>query len=98
MDVTTPLLSRLDRAFLLGLQRQALRYFLDNQVPSGLVLDRQRNRGPRRDRGLCSTAATGMGFIPLALACAEPHRLLPRGQAVPRGPPGPGTALERLRP
>src|SRR5262245_3020211 len=54
MDVTTTALSRLDRAFLLGLQRQAIGYFLDNQAPSGLVLDRQRNRGPRLGGGLCS--------------------------------------------
>jgi hypothetical protein len=68
---------------LLGLQRQALQYFLDNQTPGGLVLDRQRNHGPRRG-GQCSTAATGMGLIALALASAPPHRLLGRGEAVAR--------------
>ena len=69
-------LSPADRALLLRLQRQALRYFLDNQAPGGLVLDRQRNHGPRRRHGLCSTAATGMGLIALALAAAPPYRLL----------------------
>jgi hypothetical protein len=65
-----------ERALLLRLQRQALQYFLDNQTPGGLVLDRQRNRGPRQRHGLCSTAATGMGCIALALASAPPYRLL----------------------
>src|SRR5262249_37652050 len=60
-------LPRADLALLLRLQRRALRYFLDNQTPDGLILDRQRNHGPRRDCGLRSTAATGMGLIALAL-------------------------------
>jgi hypothetical protein len=66
------------------LQRLALRYFLENQLTSGLVLDRQRNHGPRAAAGLCSTAATGMGLIALALAAAPPYRMLPRGEAVTR--------------
>jgi hypothetical protein len=69
---------------LLRLQRLALRYFLENQLASGLVLDRQRNHGPLAMSGLCSTAATGMGLIALALAAAPPYRLLPRGEAVAR--------------
>jgi hypothetical protein len=69
---------------LLRLQRLALRYFLENQLAGGLVLDRQRNHGPRAASGLCSTAATGMGLIALALAAAPPYRLLPRGEAVTR--------------
>lgn len=85
-----------DQAFLLRLQRQALEYFLDNQVDNGLVLDRQRNFGPRRAHGVCSTAATGMGFIALALASAPPHRLLTRGGAAQRIRAGLETALERL--
>ena len=40
-----------DRSFLLDLQRRALQYFLDNQMPGGLVLDRQGNHGPRRADG-----------------------------------------------
>jgi hypothetical protein len=71
-----------DRGFLLHLQRQALAYFVDNQAGNGLVLDRQSNHGPRRSSGLCSTAATGMGFIALALASAEPYRLLGRAAAI----------------
>jgi hypothetical protein len=73
-----------DRAFLLRLQRQALQYFLDNQVPGGLVLDRQSNHGPLRPYGLCSLAATGMGLIALALASAPPYRLLSRHMALRR--------------
>src|SRR5581483_11518646 len=46
-----------ERDFLLGLQRDALQYFLDNQTPAGLTLDRQSNHGPRRAFGLCSTSA-----------------------------------------
>jgi hypothetical protein len=80
----------------LHLQQQALRYFLENQVPSGLVLDRQANHGPRRAHGLCSLAATGMGFIALALAAAPPYRLLTRREAVLRLTAGLRTALEGL--
>jgi hypothetical protein len=69
---------------LFGLQRQALRYFLDNQAANGMVLDRQRNHGPPCGRGLCSTAATGMGCIALALAAAPPYHLLTRQEAVVR--------------
>src|ERR1700720_3854031 len=61
-----------DRALLLTLQRQALEYFVENQAANGLILDRQRNHGPRRPHGLCSTSATGMGFISLALSSASP--------------------------
>jgi hypothetical protein len=75
-----------ERVFLLHLQHQALRYFLDNFHPCGLVLDRQSNRGPQRAHGLCSLAATGMGCIALALAAGPPYRLL-----------SPSTAAERLR-
>jgi hypothetical protein len=81
---------------LLRLQRLALLYFLENQLPSGLVLDRQRNHGPRAGSGLCSTAATGMGLIALALAAAPPYRLLPRGEAVARIRAALTTAWARL--
>ena len=73
-----------ERDLLLRLQRQALQYFLDNQAADGLMLDRQRNRGRRRTTGLCSTAATGMGLIALALASASPHRLIDRNEAIAR--------------
>jgi hypothetical protein len=80
--VTPP--TRADRDFLLHLQRLALTYFLDNQTTLGLILDRQSNHGPPRSQGICSTAATGMGFIALALASATPYRLLTRAEAVQR--------------
>ncbi len=85
-----------DRALLLALQRQALQYFLDNQLPGGLVLDRQSNRGPRLRGGLTSTAATGMGFIALALASAPPYRLLSRQSAAARVRAGVEAAFDRL--
>src|SRR4051812_10925781 len=84
------------RALVLRLQQQALQYFLDNQVPSGLVLDRQRNHEPTRPAGWCSTAATGMGLIALALASAEPYRLLTPDEAVHRVRRCLETALEQL--
>jgi hypothetical protein len=80
----------------LRLQRQALQYFLDNQLSGGLILDRQRNHGSRTATGLCSTAATGMGFIALALAAAPPYRLLSRTEAVARIRAGLETAWARL--
>ncbi len=73
-----------DRSLLLRLQSQALQYFLDNQTSNGLVLDRQRNHGSLRTRGLCSLAATGMGCIALALASEEPYRLLSPREAASR--------------
>jgi hypothetical protein len=73
-----------DRALLLHLQRQALQYFLDNQASNGLMLDRQRNHGPRQSSGACSTAATGMGLIALAVASAPPLQLLSHAAAVAR--------------
>ncbi len=85
-----------DRSFLLQLQRQALQYFVDNQAANGLILDRQSNQGPPRPHGMCSTAATGMGFIALALASAPPHRLLSPGAAALRIRVGLEAVLERL--
>ncbi len=73
-----------DRRLLGRLQSQALQYFLDNQTPAGLILDRQRNHGPLRTHGLCSLTATGMGWIALALASEEPHRLLSPDEATRR--------------
>jgi hypothetical protein len=85
-----------ERGLLLRLQQRALSYFLDNQLCSGLVLDRQHNHGPRAASGLCSTAATGMGCIALALASASPYRLLAPSSAVVRIRATLETALERL--
>jgi hypothetical protein len=85
-----------DRALLLRLQRQALTYFLNNQTSGGLVLDRQRNHGPRHRHGLCSIAATGMGLIAVALAAAPPYRLLTPHAAALRVRAGLQAALGRL--
>src|SRR5262249_44778493 len=85
-----------DRGLVLRLQRLALGYFLDSQRPCGLVLDRQANHGPARAHGLCSTAATGMGLIALALASAPPYRLLTPRAAAARVRAGLEAALERL--
>jgi hypothetical protein len=85
-----------ERAALLGLQTGFLRYFLDNQTGDGLVLDRQANFGPVRLRGPCSTAATGMGLIALALASVAPYRLLSRSEAILRIRRGLETAFEDL--
>jgi hypothetical protein len=71
-------------SLLLGLQRDAIRYFIDNQLAHGLMLDRQRNHGRRKFTGLCSLSATGMGLIALALASSAEHRMLTRAQACKR--------------
>ena len=92
----SPPIERSERIFLLGLQRQALRYFLDNQTPGGLVRDRQANQGPLMPRGWCSTAATGMGLIALSLAAAPPYRMLSRAEAVGRVRTALDAALERI--
>jgi hypothetical protein len=89
-------LDRADHNVLFGLQRLALDYFLDNQASSGLVLDRQSNRGPRRPHGLCSLSATGMGFVALALASAPPYRLLTPREAACRVAAGLRAALDDL--
>src|SRR5262249_8843368 len=59
-------------------------------------LDRQANHGQPRTEGLCSTAATGMGFIALALASAPPYLLLSPRHATGRIRAGIEAALERL--
>jgi hypothetical protein len=89
-------LSSGDREFLLQLQRQSLQYFLDNQVRTGLILDRQDNHGPLRPGGLCSLTATGMGFIALALASAPPYCLLTPAAAARRIESGLRTGLSEL--
>ena len=72
-------LSANDVRFLVRLQRQGLAYFLENQMPSGLILDRQPNHGRDLVTGLCSLASTGMGLIALALAARRPTGF-PRGR------------------
>jgi hypothetical protein len=95
-EASTADLTPADYGLLLRLQRQALQYFVDNQVPSGLILDRQSNHGARRAHGLCSLAATGMGLIGLALASAPPYRLLSPLAAALRIRAALRAALERL--
>lgn len=89
-------LTAMDRRLLQSLQSQVLQYFLDNQTADGLLLDRQRNHGPPYAGGLCSTAATGMGWIALALASAEPYRMLTHSESVRRVGIGIETALHVL--
>src|SRR5579862_7419945 len=96
MPRTASDLTSADHTFLLHLETLALRYFLENQTADGLYLDRQRNFGPRTIDAWRSTAATGMGLIAVAIACADPFRLLPRGQAVARATQSVRTALESL--
>jgi len=85
-----------DRLFLQQLQKQALQYFVDNQAGNGLVLDRQRNSGSLQTEGLCSTTATGMGLIALALAAGPPFQLLSPANAVTRIRVALETVLNRL--
>jgi hypothetical protein len=92
----TAAFSTTDHRLLLRLQSQAMRYFMDNQTATGLILDRQRNHGPRHQHGLCSTAASGMGWIALALASADPYRLLTPAEATLRIGTGLETALHAL--
>jgi hypothetical protein len=96
MPRTASDLPAVERAFLLRLQLLGLRYFLDNQTADGLVLDRQRNFRPQRLHGWCSTAATGMGFLALALASAEPFRLLTPSAAAARICRGLRASLHKL--
>lgn len=70
-----------ERHCLEGVQRQALAYFLENQQPHGLILDRQRNHAAPVSTGLCSMAATGMGLVALALASTPEYGLLRPQQA-----------------
>jgi hypothetical protein len=88
--------SAFQREYLLGLQRQLLHYFLDNQAASGLILDRQANHAPPRPHGWCSSAASGMGLIALALSAAAPYRLLTPAEAVGRVRTALETALGQL--
>jgi hypothetical protein len=87
-------LTSADRTFLLHLQTLALRYFVDNQTSDGFYLDRQHNFGARTAEAWRSTSATGMGLIAVALASAEPFRLLTRRQAIARATHSLRTAVE----
>jgi hypothetical protein len=85
-----------DRLFLLQLQKQAMQYFVDNQMANGLILDRQHNGESLQIQGLCSTAATGMGLIALALAASPPFQLVSPSTAVIRIRTALETVLHRL--
>lgn len=90
--------SPLQRERLQGIERDCLRYFLENQTEQGLFLDRQRNFGERYAPEVvpCSTSATGMGFIALALASESEHRLVDRREARERCLKGTETALKDI--
>jgi hypothetical protein len=77
-------LTAAERQTLKDLQEQAIRYFLENQLPNGLVLDRQANSGPLRMDGMTSTSATGMGLIAIALASSPEHHMITRAEAIRR--------------
>lgn len=96
MSSADTLLTPAQLAFLGQLQRLAIHYFLENQGPSGLVLDRQHNRAPLQPHGWYSTSATGMGLIAFALAAAPPYQLLTRTEAVRRVRVALETARDRL--
>lgn len=83
-------------SFLTELQSHAIRYFLENQTAEGLILDRQRNFAAPTRTGWCSLSATGMGLIALALASAEPFRMLSVSASCARVRRTLRTALDRL--
>lgn len=69
------------RKLLVQLERDAFKYFLENQLDNGLVLDRQHNFGPRKKHGTCSLSATGMGLIAISLASSPEHHVISRDDA-----------------
>lgn len=69
---------------LIDLEKRLLTYFIDNQEPTGLIRDRQRNHGPLQERGITSSSATGMGLIALTLASHKEIGLLSRKEAEQR--------------
>jgi hypothetical protein len=77
-------ITKSDQKLLRVLQRRALRYFLENQGSHGLVQDRQSNFGPTRQGEPLSISATGMGLIAIALASADPYRLISREESILR--------------
>lgn len=81
----------------LSIQARGFDYFIQNQTEEGLFLDRQTNGGPRipREKEICSTAATGMGFISLALAAGHNYGIS-HDQAVARCARGFQTVLHDL--
>lgn len=68
-------------ALLRRLEKESIRYFVENQLGHGLILDRQRNFGRRNMTGLCSLSATGMGLIALALASEPENAILTKKES-----------------
>jgi hypothetical protein len=66
------------------LEEQGIKYFLDNQIESGLMLDRQTNFAKPINTSWCSLSATGMGLIAIALASGPDHRMITREDAIAR--------------
>jgi hypothetical protein len=89
-------LKKSDARLLRLLQERALRYFLENQHSNGLVQDRQSNHGPARSDEPLSISATGMGLIAIALASADPYRLISREEAIARVRRALETGLNRI--
>jgi hypothetical protein len=84
------------RGLLAEIQARSFQYFLEDQFPHGLVFDRRSNHGPAREGVWCSTAATGMGLIAVALAAAPPYHLLTPKAAIGEVGLAIETALEAL--
>jgi len=75
-----------DKKVLAQLENEAIKYFLDNQLENGLILDRQTNFDKPVGAGeySCSISGTGMGLIAIALASGPTHNLISHDEAVAR--------------
>ena len=88
-------LSSSDRVLLRHLQRRALNYFLDNQLPNGLVLDRQSNHGPSAGRD-AQHHRDRHGPDRSIAASASPYRLITEQEAIDRVRTSLETGLDRI--
>lgn len=64
------------------IERQSIKFFLDNSLPNGLVLDRAPNSNTHptdRSAEMCSVASTGYGLTAMILASEK--NMLPKKQA-----------------
>jgi len=75
-----------DKKVLAQLENEAIKYFLDNQLDNGLILDRQTNfdKPASASEYSCSISGTGMGLIAIALASGPKHNLITRDEAIAR--------------
>ncbi|MBS1993842.1 MAG: hypothetical protein JSS83_25170 [Cyanobacteria bacterium SZAS LIN-3] len=78
-----------DKKLLLQLENEAIKYFLDNQLDNGLILDRQMNFASAAEMAAakehpCSVSGTGMGLIAIALASSPNHKIISREDAIAR--------------